>query len=177
MSETFEFDVFYDTSFEKVEELREKMLAFVKSEGRDFLPSFDIIVKDIPEQLKMTLSADIQYKSNWQQGATKGMAMYSSTKCCSFMLYPAKRRNKWICALKTSLAELEIFGPEGNPNEEPVPKQYTQVPWEEVRRQEEVRRRKENVRRTPSMINSKSEYNLFDRTAAAGESFCLFKFA
>lgn len=72
MSESFEFEVFYDTSFEKLEMLRDKMLAFVRAEGRDFLPSFDVIVKDFPEQEKMTLSADIKYKSNWQQGALKG---------------------------------------------------------------------------------------------------------
>ena len=72
MSETFEFDVAYDTSFEQIEKLRAKMLAFVKTEARDFLPSFDVIVKDIPDQEKMTLSADIKYKSNWQQGALKG---------------------------------------------------------------------------------------------------------
>ena len=71
MSETFEFDVAYDTTFEQIEQLRAKMLAFVREEGRDFLPSFDVIVKDIPEQEKMTLSADIKYKSNWQQGALK----------------------------------------------------------------------------------------------------------
>jgi hypothetical protein len=28
---------------------------------------------DIPEQKKMTLKADIKYKSNWQQGALKSM--------------------------------------------------------------------------------------------------------
>ena len=72
MSESFEFDVAYDTTFEQIEQLRAKMLAFVKSEGRDFLPSFDVVVKDIPDQEKMTLSADIKYKSNWQQGAVKG---------------------------------------------------------------------------------------------------------
>lgn len=43
-----------------------------------------------------------------------------------------KRRNKWICALKTSLAELEIWGPKGNPNAEAEPAMYTEVPWEEV---------------------------------------------
>ena len=72
MSERFEFDVAYDTSFEQIEKLRAKMLAFVKTEARDFLPSFDVVVKDIPDQEKMTLSADIKYKSNWQQGALKG---------------------------------------------------------------------------------------------------------
>lgn len=72
MSETFEFEVAYDTTFEQIEQLRTKMLEFVKTEGRDFLPSFDVVVKDIPEQEKMLLSADIKYKSNWQQGAIKG---------------------------------------------------------------------------------------------------------
>lgn len=93
MSESFEFDVAYSTTFEQIETLRSKMLAFVKAEGRDFLPSFDVSVKggvlairsavacatayffyalDIPDQEKMTLSADIKYKSNWQQGAVKG---------------------------------------------------------------------------------------------------------
>lgn len=44
MSEDFEFDVDYSTSFERLEALREKMLAFVKSEPRDFLPAFDVEV-------------------------------------------------------------------------------------------------------------------------------------
>lgn len=44
MSETFEFDVAYSTTFEKIEALRGKMLAFVKAERRDFLPSFDVVV-------------------------------------------------------------------------------------------------------------------------------------
>ena len=43
-----------------------------------------------------------------------------------------KRRNKWICALKTSLSELEIWGPKGNPDAEAEPAMYTKVPWEEV---------------------------------------------
>ena len=50
-----------------------------------------------------------------------------------------KRRNKWICALKTSLAELKIFGPTGNPDAEAPPKKYTEIPWEEVRRNEDWR--------------------------------------
>ena len=72
MSETFEFDVHFSTTFEQIEALRNKMLAFVKTERRDFLPSFDVVVKDIPDQEKLTLSTDIKYKSNWQQGALRG---------------------------------------------------------------------------------------------------------
>lgn len=44
MSETFAFDVAFDTSFELIEALRDKMVAFVTDQRRDFLPSFDVVV-------------------------------------------------------------------------------------------------------------------------------------
>jgi hypothetical protein len=44
MSEPFPFDVAYDTSFEQLETLRDKMLEFLKTEKRDFLPVFDVVV-------------------------------------------------------------------------------------------------------------------------------------
>ncbi|KAG8700445.1 hypothetical protein FRC08_004705 [Ceratobasidium sp. 394] len=119
MSETFVFDVAYDTEFEQIEALRRAMLSFVQSQRRDYLPTFDVIVSDIPDQEKMTLKADILYKSNWQQGALK-----------------TKRRNKWICALKTSMAELKIFGPKGDPSSKAPPTKYTQMPWEEFKASE-----------------------------------------
>jgi len=37
-------DVAFDTTFEQIEELRSRMLAFVKAERRDFLPAFDVTV-------------------------------------------------------------------------------------------------------------------------------------
>ncbi|KAG9046286.1 hypothetical protein FS837_004683 [Tulasnella sp. UAMH 9824] len=114
-SEPFEMDVAYDTTFEKIEELRAKMLAFVESRRRDFQPVFDISVLDLPGQEKMVLKADIKYKSNNHLGALK-----------------AKRRNMWICCLKQSMGEVGIFGPSGNPNAASGPTQYTLVPWEEV---------------------------------------------
>lgn len=46
--------------------------------------------------------------------------------------FSAKRRNKWICALKTALAEVKIFGPTGDPNPAPSVTRYTQVPWDTV---------------------------------------------
>ncbi|KAL7411131.1 Mechanosensitive ion channel-domain-containing protein [Mrakia frigida] len=114
-SETFSFDVAFDTSFEAIQRLREAMLAFVKRESRDFLPNFDIIVSDFPTQSSLNLKADIKYKTNWQQGALK-----------------VQRRNKWICALKDALAELKIYGPGGNGNPSPDPAgpaEYTLVPY------------------------------------------------
>ncbi|KAG6880319.1 hypothetical protein C0992_011068 [Termitomyces sp. T32_za158] len=78
-----------------------------------------IISADFPDQERLTLSADIKYKSNWQQGALK-----------------ASRRNKWICTLKTALVELKIYGPSGNPDIPPPPTLYTKVPYEEIKAKE-----------------------------------------
>lgn len=47
MSETFTFDVAYSTSFEDLERLREKMLAFVTEERRDYHPAFDVNIKGL----------------------------------------------------------------------------------------------------------------------------------
>ncbi|KAH9858627.1 Mechanosensitive ion channel-domain-containing protein [Lenzites betulinus] len=123
MSESFEFDVAFGTSFEQIERLREVMIAFLKNERRDFQPVFDVYVVDIPGQEKMTLRADIKYKSNWQQGTLK-----------------AQRRNKWICALKSSMDKVKVYGPAGNPNATSGPAKYTLVPYEEVLRTEEAAR-------------------------------------
>ena len=80
----------------------------------------------MPGQEKLTLRADIKYKSNWQQGTLK-----------------AQRRNKWVCALKSSLAKLRIFGPAGDPHAGagPAVQKYTQVPYEDVLRQEQAEAR------------------------------------
>ncbi|KAL1942695.1 hypothetical protein VTO73DRAFT_4935 [Trametes versicolor] len=121
MSESFSFDVAFSTTFEQIERLREVMLSFLKNERRDFQPAFDVNVVDIPGQEKMTLRADIKYKSNWQQGTLR-----------------AQRRNKWICALKTSMEKVKIFGPAGDPNAPSGPSKYTLVPYEEVVRKEEA---------------------------------------
>jgi small-conductance mechanosensitive channel len=89
MSEPFTFDVNYSTTFDQLEHLRHKMIAFLQNERRDFQPSFDVSVVgvhpsgtlalnlehdlwlDFPDQGKMSLKADIKYKSNWQHGALK----------------------------------------------------------------------------------------------------------
>ena len=47
MSETFTFDISYTTTFEDLEKLRERMLAFVTEERRDYHPSFDVNIKGL----------------------------------------------------------------------------------------------------------------------------------
>ncbi|KJA19910.1 hypothetical protein HYPSUDRAFT_842053 [Hypholoma sublateritium FD-334 SS-4] len=152
MSETFTFNVNYATTFEDLERLRARMLAFVEAERRDYQPIFDVKVNDFPEQEKMTLSADIKYKSNFQQGALK-----------------AKRRNKWICALKSILGELKIYGPSGDPSPPPAVSRYAKVPWEII--DAEDRKKSQNAAQTlapaPQPLDG---WNLTDKNAAILDS-------
>lgn len=128
---------------------------------------------DFPEQEKLTLTADIKYKSNWQQGALKGAARLtfqhggpsSPTNFCPF---PAKRRNKWICALKTVLGELKIYGPKGDPDAPPSTTRYTKVPWElvQARDREEAEKKAHRVEaHVPS-----GGWQLRDKNDVIGES-------
>jgi hypothetical protein len=55
------FEVDFATSFEILQTLRARMLAFCKDNARDFLPIFDVVVDDIPGQGKMVLKADIKW--------------------------------------------------------------------------------------------------------------------
>ncbi|KAF7792394.1 hypothetical protein EIP86_003431 [Pleurotus ostreatoroseus] len=116
MSESFTWDVAYSTTFDQISRLRGLMLAYLDSERRDYQPAFDVVVVDIPDQTKMTLKVDIKYKSNWQQGALK-----------------SRRRNKWICALKSAMVQVRMFGPDGDPGARGAPTPYTLVPWEEAK--------------------------------------------
>lgn len=101
--------------FRQIEALRDQMMEFLETERRDFLPKIDILVKDFPGQSRLSLSAEICYRSNWQNGALK-----------------VRRRNAWICQLKNCMGSLEIFGPDdvGNPTPPAAdPIQYTVVPY------------------------------------------------
>ncbi|TBU64491.1 Mechanosensitive ion channel-domain-containing protein [Dichomitus squalens] len=151
MSEPFEFDVAYTTSFEQIERLRDLMLAFLKVERRDYQPIFDVYVIDMPGQEKLTLKADIKYKSNWQQGSLK-----------------AQRRNKWVCALKASMEKLKIFGPGGDPHAAAGPTKYTVVPYEEVLRQEEASKHNAHPSNSSSMELQvpKSDWTFADQNSA-----------
>ena len=49
------------------------LLVCVKCQSSRVGADIGLAAKDIPEQEKMTLQADIMYKSNWQQGVLKGV--------------------------------------------------------------------------------------------------------
>ncbi len=121
----------------------------------------------------MTLSADIKYKSNWQQGAVKGnLNVVNTVWSWILTLRLVRRRNKWICALKTSLAELKIFGPGGNPNKDASTTMYTQVPWDEfleLKRDEEARQAAASLQKHMHGVDEtkipKTDYSLQDKNA------------
>ncbi|KIM30449.1 hypothetical protein M408DRAFT_66234 [Serendipita vermifera MAFF 305830] len=144
MSEPYTYDVAWDVTFEQLEALRARMLAFVKEERRDYLPVFDVVVDNFTDQSKLSLKSDIKYKSNWQQGALK-----------------VQRRNKWICALKVALKETKIWGPAGDPAAVADPVEYTQIPWDEVRAKKEKAAHPERQTREP--LIPRSNYQLLDK--------------
>lgn len=111
--ESVTFDVDFGTTFEQIEALRARMLAFVEAERRDYLPVCDFTVKDFAAQGLITLSTNINYKSNWANAAQK-----------------SQRRNKFMCAVKLAMGELKVFGPAGAGDPAPAPADPT--PYMEV---------------------------------------------
>ncbi|KDQ53484.1 hypothetical protein JAAARDRAFT_209850 [Jaapia argillacea MUCL 33604] len=154
MSETFKFEVEYSTTFEQLESLRDKMMAFLEAERRDYFPVFDVIVLDIPDQEKMALKVDIKYKSNFQQGALK-----------------AKRHNKWVCALKSAMAECLIYGPKGNPNPPPEISRHTVVPWEDVAAEDQQKKAADGkASAEPKASMPQGGWRLTDKNAAMADA-------
>ncbi|KID91405.1 Mechanosensitive ion channel family protein [Metarhizium guizhouense ARSEF 977] len=98
MTESFQVDVSYDTSFEDIELLRAEMEKFVRhpDNSRDFKPDFTIGVGGVGDLDKLTLEISIQHKSNWHNGVVR-----------------ATRRSKFMCALALALKKVPIYGPGG----------------------------------------------------------------
>lgn len=76
----------------------------------------------------------------------------------------ATRRNKWVCALKTALAEVKIYGSAGD-GAPPPPTKYTLVPYEEVvQHEKEAKEAPSTEAATPV-----GGWKLEDKNAALGE--------
>jgi len=84
-----------------------------------------------------------------------------------YLMQSAQRRNKWICALKTALAEVKIFGPSGDPDAKPDPTRYTVVPWEQVQAKERGAMKQDVLTGEPSA----GVWNLSDKNAVICPSF------
>lgn len=118
----------------------------------------------------MTLKVAIKYKSNAQQGALKGqLVSIISTGARELNCWIAKRKNKWICALKAAMADIEIYGPSGNPDAKPSVSRYTSVPWDLISA-EDRRKAGESHQIPPGGIQEPriptSNWNLIDSNIA-----------
>jgi len=87
----------YGTSIEQIEELRRRLLEFVRSEKRDFQSDIATELREVTENFSVTLNIVFFFKSNWQN---EGLRLV--------------RRNKFICMLMTTLQEIGIEGPRMN---------------------------------------------------------------
>ena len=94
LAEAVPLVVKFGTTIEQIDELRRRLLEFVRAEKREFQNNILTEVRQITEAYSLSLNVVFFYKSNWQNE-----------------LLRLQRRNKFICALMTFMIEIEIEGP------------------------------------------------------------------
>ncbi|EGF80674.1 hypothetical protein BATDEDRAFT_88006 [Batrachochytrium dendrobatidis JAM81] len=90
-SEMIELQFSFDTPEDVLREVHARMIQFVKSESREFLPSCDMFIHDFENTNRLRCSFNIKYRGNWQD----------PTKRWS-------RRNAFMFTLKHHLKDLEV---------------------------------------------------------------------
>ena len=106
LAEAVPLTVKFGTTLDQIDELRTRLLEYVKAEKREYQPNILTEIRDIVEAYSVNLNVVFFYKSNWQNE-----------------LLRLQRRNKFICAMMVSMQEIGIEGPrrripgstEGNP--------------------------------------------------------------
>ena len=87
----------FGTTLEEIDELRSRLLEFVKAEKREYQPNILTEIRDIVEAYSLNVNVIFFYKSNWQNEALR-----------------LQRRNKFICAMMIAMQEIGIEGPRRN---------------------------------------------------------------
>lgn len=95
LAEAVPVTVKFGTSLEQIDELRRRLLEFVKAEKREYQANILTEVRDVVEVQSVNLNVIFFYKSNWQNE-----------------LLRLQRRNKFICAMMVSMHEIGIEGPQ-----------------------------------------------------------------
>lgn len=122
LAEAVPVTVKFGTSLQQIDDLRQRLLEFVRAEKREYQGNILTELRDITEAYSITLNVVFFYKSNWQNE-----------------LLRLQRRNKFICAMMVSMQELGIEGPRmrhpGQKENSPLylsyhgaPPQYTPAP-------------------------------------------------
>lgn len=94
LAEAVPLTVKFGTTLAQIDELRARLLEYVKAEKREYQPNILTEIRDIVEAYSVNLNVVFFYKSNWQNE-----------------LLRLQRRNKFICAMMVSMQEIGIEGP------------------------------------------------------------------
>ena len=94
LAEAVPLTVKFGTTLDQIDELRSRLLEYVKAEKREYQPNILTEIRDIVEAHSVNLNVVFFYKSNWQNE-----------------LLRLQRRNKFICAMMISMQEIGIEGP------------------------------------------------------------------
>ncbi|KAL9637071.1 MAG: hypothetical protein Q9164_002425 [Protoblastenia rupestris] len=94
LAEAVPLVVKFGTTLDQIEELRTRLLEYVKIEKREYQPNILTEIRDVVEAHAVNLNVVFFYKSNWQNE-----------------LLRLQRRNKFICAMMVSMQEIGIEGP------------------------------------------------------------------
>ncbi|KAL9593707.1 MAG: hypothetical protein Q9219_007423 [cf. Caloplaca sp. 3 TL-2023] len=112
LAEAVPLTVKFGTTLDQIDDLRQRLLEFVRSEKREYQPNILTEIREVVEAHSVNLNVVFFYKSNWQNE-----------------LLRLQRRNKFICALMISMQEVGIEGPlkrlPGQKEETPYYIQYT----------------------------------------------------
>ena len=111
LAEGVPLTVKFGTTLDQIDELRNRLLDFVKVEKREYQSNILTEIREVVEAHSVNLNVVFFYKSNWQN---EGLRL--------------QRRNKFICALMISMQEIGIEGPRmripGQKEESPFYVQY-----------------------------------------------------
>ncbi|KAI4273215.1 MAG: hypothetical protein L6R38_006384 [Xanthoria sp. 2 TBL-2021] len=94
LAEAVPLTVKFGTTLDEIDDLRQRLLEFVKSEKREYQPNILTEIREVVEAHSVNLNVVFFYKSNWQNE-----------------LLRLQRRNKFICAMMISMQEVGIEGP------------------------------------------------------------------
>ena len=93
LAEAVPLTVKFGTTLDQIDELRSRLLEYVKMEKREYQPNILTEIRDVVEAFSVNLNVVFFYKSNWQNE-----------------LLRLQRRNKFICALMVGMQEIGIEG-------------------------------------------------------------------
>lgn len=94
LAEAVPLTVKFGTTLDQIDELRSRLLEYVKEEKREYQPNILTEIRDVVEAYSVNLNVVFFYKSNWQNE-----------------LLRLQRRNKFICALMVIMQDIGMEGP------------------------------------------------------------------